>query len=145
MHSKRCLFNIEIQKINYGNPFSHSKTTIRQHRREFALGIASPWLSQSSLSATAPDASIFLVFFFTFSLLGFLIFKIASGKNWARITFIIMFVIGMLPTVSFVLGEFSRSLFVGALSVAQIGLQSYAIFLLFSQPGSAWFRKVAPA
>lgn len=110
-----------------------------------ALGLVKALMDYTHLSATAPAASIFLVFAFTFSLLGFLIFKISTGKNWARITFIIMFVIGMLPTVSFVLGEFSRSPIVGALSVAQIGLQGYALFLLFSRPGSGWFRKVARA
>lgn len=110
-----------------------------------AVGLVKMLLDFSNLSAVAPAAFTNFVLIFTFALIGFLIFKISAGRNWARITFLVMFVIGVLPTLPFVLGEFSRSAVVGALSVAQIGLQVYALFLLFTQPGSSWFRKVVPA
>lgn len=110
-----------------------------------AVGLVKMLMDFSNLSAVAPAAFTNFVLFFTFALIGFLIFKISAGRNWARITFLVMFIIGVLPTLPIVLGEFSRSAVVGALSVAQIGLQVYALFLLFTQPGSSWFRKVLPA
>ncbi|MEQ1535132.1 MAG: hypothetical protein ABL923_04580 [Burkholderiaceae bacterium] len=110
-----------------------------------AVGLVKMLMDFSYLSAVAPAAFTNFVLVFTFALIAFLIFKISVGRNWARITFLVMFVIGMLPTLPLMLGELSRSPVVGALSVAQVGLQVYALFLLFTQPGSVWFRKVASA
>jgi len=110
-----------------------------------AVGLVKILMDFSNLSAVAPAAFTNFVLVFTFALIAFLIFKISAGRNWARITFLVMFVIGMLPTLPLMLGEFSRSPVVGALSVAQVGLQVYALFLLFTQPGSVWFRKVTAA
>ena len=109
------------------------------------IGAAKALMDFTHISATSPAMSTLFVLVLTFALLGFLIYKISTGKNWARITFTIMFVLGMLPTVPYVMDEFSRSSIVGALSLAQIGLQGFSLYLLFSQPGGGWFRKVAPA
>lgn len=110
-----------------------------------AVGLVKMLMDLSNLSAVAPAAFTNVVLVFTFTLITFLIFKISAGRNWARITFLVMFVIGMLPRLPLMLGEFSRAPVVGALSVAQVGLQVYALFLLFTQPGSVWFRKVTAA
>lgn len=110
-----------------------------------AVGLVKMLMDFSNLSGMAAAAFTNFILIFTFALIAFLIFKISAGRNWARITFLVMFIIGVLPTLPIVLGEFSRSAVVGALSVAQIGLQVYALFLLFTQPGSSWFRKVVPA
>lgn len=109
-----------------------------------AVGLIKMLMDFSHLSA-APAALTNFVLVFTFALLSFLIFKISAGKNWARITFLIMFIVGMLPTLPIIFGEFSRSPVVGALSITQIGLQAYALFIIFTHPGSLWFQKVVPA
>lgn len=108
-----------------------------------AVGLVKMLMDLSSLSAIAPAAFTNFVMIFVFAFIAFLIFKISAGRNWARITFLVLFGIGMLPTLPLILAEFSRAPVVGALSVAQVGLQVYALFLLFTQPGSAWYRKVA--
>ena len=108
-----------------------------------AVGLVKMLMDFSNLSSVAPAAFTNFVLIFVFSLIGFLVFKISAGRNWARITFLVMFVIGMLPTLPLMFDEFSRAPVVGALSVAQVGLQVYALFLLFTQQGSTWFRKVA--
>lgn len=110
-----------------------------------AVGLVKMLMDFANLSAVAPAAFTNFVLVFTFALTTYLIFKILAGKNWARITFLVIFIIGMLPTLPLMLGEFSRSPVVGALSVAQVGLQIYALFLLFTRPGSLWFRKAAAA
>lgn len=110
-----------------------------------AVGLVKTAIEYSYLMTQASAAFTNGILLFTFSLIGFLIFKISTGRNWARITFLVLFIIGVLPTVLIVFGEFSRSPIVGTISVAQIGLQGHALFLLFTRPGSAWFRKVLPA
>jgi len=110
-----------------------------------AVGLVKMLMDFSNLSGMAPAAFTNIILIFTFALIAFLIFKISAGRNWARITLLVMFIIGVLPTLPIVLDDFSRSAVVGALTVAQIGLQVYALILLFTEPGSSWFRKVVPA
>lgn len=110
-----------------------------------AVGLVKMLMDFSNLSSMAPAAFTNFILIFTFALIAFLIFKISAGRDWARITFLVMFIIGILPALPIVLGELSRSAVVGVLSVAQIGLQVYALFLLFTRPGSSWFRKAVPA
>jgi hypothetical protein len=122
----------------------HVGTAVNLLWASLAVGLVKMLMDFLNLSAAAPAAFTNFVLIFTFALIGFLIFKISAGKNWARITFLVLFIIGVLPTLPIVLGEFSRSPVVGALSVAQIGLQLYALLLLFTPPGRSWFRKVVP-
>lgn len=110
-----------------------------------ALGLVKTLVDITHLSGVAPSVFTNTVLVLVFALNGFFIFKIAAGKNWARITYLVLFIIGVLPSIPIVLGEFSRSAVLGALSVAQVGLQACALFLLFSQPGAGWFRKAVPA
>ena len=110
-----------------------------------AIGVVKMLLDFSYLSGVASAAFTNFILIFTFVLIAFLISKISVGRNWARITFLFIFIIGVLPILPIVLGEFSRSAVVGALSVAQIGLQVYALFLLFTLPCSSWFRKTVDA
>jgi hypothetical protein len=104
-----------------------------------AAGLLKTMIDYSHLTSLTSAAFTNFVLVFTFALVGFLIFKISAGKNWARITFLVLFIVGVLPFLFIVLDEFSRSSTVGALSVTQISLQVYALFLLFTQPGSIWF------
>jgi len=110
-----------------------------------AVGLVKMLMDYSHLSSMASTSFTNFILIFTFALIAFLIFKISAGRNWARIAFLVLFITGVLPTLPIVLGEFSRSGVVGALSVTQTGLQIYALFLVFTFPGSSWFRKVMPA
>lgn len=110
-----------------------------------AIGVLKLLMELPYLRALAPAAFANLVLIIVFAFFLFLIFKIYAGRNWARITFLVLFVLGILPTLPTVLGEFARSPLIGTLSVVQVGLQIYALFLLFTKPGSAWFRKTVTA
>ncbi len=110
-----------------------------------AFGLVKILMDFTHVSAMASVGFTSFVLAFTFAIIIFLIFMISSGKNWARIAFLIMFVIGTIPALPVVLDEFGRAPAVGALSVVQLCLQVYALFLLFTSPGRAWFRKTTPA
>lgn len=97
-----------------------------------AVGVVKMLIDFLYYSALAPAAFTNFVLVCTFAFLAFLLTKISAGRNWARITFLVLFVLGMLPALPLMLGEFSRLPVVGALSVAQVGLQVYALFLLFT-------------
>jgi len=110
-----------------------------------AVGIAKVALDFTHLRAMAPVGFTLFVLVCTFAVLILLVLKIARGRNWARIVFLILFIIGTVPTLPVVRDELERAPLVGALSSLQIGLQIWVLVLLFTKPGSAWFRKAAPA
>lgn len=77
----------------------------------------------------------------TFALIGFLVFKIAAGRNWARILFLVLFAGGIVPALPVMFAEFAQSMVAGALSLVQNGCQIYALSLLFLSPEAVWFSR----
>ena len=76
-----------------------------------------------------------------------LIWKISQGRNWARVTFLILFITGfIIAAVSLPLTIRSGQLnLADEISVAvQILIQIYAAFLLAANPGKSWFSPPKP-
>ena len=69
----------------------------------------------------------------------FFIFMISKGRNWARITFLVLFIIG---TVMMVVGLVSGAPFGAAalMDVVQVLIQLVALVMLFSGESNAWFQ-----
>jgi hypothetical protein len=109
------------------------------------VGFAKGALDFTHLRAMAPVGFTVFVLVFTFAVLILLVLRIGAGRNWARIAFLILFIIGTVPTLPVVRDELERAPLVGALSILQLLLQIWALVLLFTRPGSAWFRRAAPA
>lgn len=110
-----------------------------------AVGLVKITMDFSHLASLGSAAIALGTFLAVFAVMSLLIFKIAAGRNWARISFVVFFVLGVLPAVPIVIDEFGRSGLLGLLSVLQTGLQLYALWLIFSQPGKAWFKKAVAA
>jgi hypothetical protein len=107
------------------------------------IGLVKSPMDEAFMSTTASLGAKFVSLAIVFGVVGFLVWKISARRNWARITFLVITVIGLVPWVPFLLNELSRSPVLGGLSVAIVGLQAWAIFLLFSPSGNRWFRKAA--
>jgi hypothetical protein len=69
-------------------------------------------------------------------LLSWLTYNISRGRNWARIAFLIAFVLG-----SPVLYLLQRTVIVRAASVVILVLELVALWLLFTGVGARWFRR----
>jgi len=115
-------------------------TAVKLLWTSLVVGVVKVLLDFQSLFAAGSVAFTTFVLISVFAVMGLLILKISLGRNWARITFLVLSVIGMLPMVPILADEFARLPLVGALSVVQMGLQGYALFLVFVQPGAGWFR-----
>jgi hypothetical protein len=76
-----------------------------------------------------------------FAIVALLTLAISAGHNWARITFLVFFVIGTLPYLGVLREVFATSAFFGVLSLLQALLQLGAMLLCFTRPGSLWFRR----
>jgi hypothetical protein len=86
---------------------------------------------------------IFLATFMAvvFSILGLLICKTSQGRNWARLTLLILFVPSLWPYAKTLVMMFHRSALLGGLSVIQTLLHSVGLYLVFTRPGSQWFKR----
>ncbi len=105
-----------------------------------AIGALKTPLNWAYLTSRASGAFNAFVIIFTFAVTAFFIWKIDQGKNWARIVFLVLFLLGVVPFVFIVRSEFARSPASGLLSTLQFGLQAVAFFLIFTSPGKEWFQ-----
>ena len=119
------------------------KTAVKVFWAVFAVGQVKGLLDFAHYSAMVPAAFIIYSWVASIAFFVFLIAKISAGRNWARILWLVSFALGM--PLNLALGmlsaEFTRAPVIGALSLLAVGMQVYALFLLFTQPGSVWFRK----
>jgi hypothetical protein len=76
----------------------------------------------------------------TIILIGLLAYAIGQGKNWSRITLLILFILGMLGYPLLVLNEFQTNPIIGIVSIVQMGIQLYALIILFSGESKEWFK-----
>ena len=109
-----------------------------------ALGAVHAAIIWGFLTSTSSVGMVLAIQIFSFLLVAWLAVKISAGRNWARITYLVLFLIG---TPAFVMGElqeFARAPIPGTLGLIQFGLQVGAIVLVFG-PGRRWFRRARRA
>lgn len=84
--------------------------------------------------ATSVDSVVVL------GLLALLTHKISHGRNWARITFLVLFLLGLpgIPSATSILWQ--QSPLVAVISLVVSGLQMGALYLVFIGDGARWFR-----
>jgi hypothetical protein len=75
-----------------------------------------------------------------FGLFALLVFKISRGRNWARITFLVIFLIGVPFAIPIYAQELKRNFLSGSLSVFMALLQLVAAYLLFRKNSNTWFK-----
>ncbi|PJE81059.1 hypothetical protein COU58_04535 [Candidatus Pacearchaeota archaeon CG10_big_fil_rev_8_21_14_0_10_32_42] len=86
-----------------------------------------------------------LIFTLYFSLLFlvFLIWKIGQGKNWARITYLVLFILGVPFTIyGYLTPTIEVSAFLIILRIAVMIVQIVALVFLFQKPSSDWFKSM---
>jgi hypothetical protein len=66
--------------------------------------------------------------------------KLAAGRNWARIVFLVLFVIGLPLALPGYIGELKTNPLHGSLSIVVAILQLIGIYLLFTKNSNLWFR-----
>lgn len=109
-----------------------------------AIGLIRLIVSYSSMAVIAKNhvasIAVSLVLIFSFGFTIYLISQVSSGRNWARIVYLILFVIGLLFSFMGIWFSFIKSFSSGLISFVQLFLQAYSVHLLFTQDSSAWFR-----
>jgi hypothetical protein len=73
----------------------------------------------------------------------FVVYKIFRGRNWARITYLVLFLLGIVFAVHGFTLLLERSPTRAALSLVVQAARFIALVLLFTRPSGAWFRPKA--
>ena len=78
----------------------------------------------------------------TIAIVVWLYLKISSGRNWARILFTILTIIGVPLSIPNLLMYFDISKFMFFLQLISLLLNIAALCLLFTQPASVWYKNL---
>ncbi len=110
-----------------------------------AMGGVRTVLEWTHITTIASSDFALITIVLTFVIQLWLIHKIDQGRNWSRILFALLFVIGIPFSIQPLLQSLSDSPLSGLLGLAQLGLQTIALFMLFSGGARCWFHPDEPA
>lgn len=77
----------------------------------------------------------------TLAFMAFISYMILLGRNWARVTYLVLFLIGFLMNIPDIIYYFKNVPIVGFISLIQTGLQTYALILLYNKESKEWYLK----
>lgn len=109
------------------------------------ISISIPSMLQMGVGGTYFEFIIGVTIFIYVLSLGFfafLIYKIRKGRNWAKITFLVLFAISILLSISSVIQSLTTNTLPEILSIIEILLETTAIVLLFQKKSSEWFNSM---
>ena len=95
-------------------------------------------LTQRASGAALILAALIVVSVFVLAF--FLVWKISSGRNWARIILLILVLINLPFAVLANVSELKRSVLSGALSILIEAILWIGTYLLFTRNSNLWFR-----
>ena len=104
------------------------------------IGIVRTVMDASVNAELAGVGFLIVVTLVTFAFLVFLIAMIGRGRTWARITFLVLLLLGLPLSILPLIRYFTISPISSVLGLAQEILQIVAIVFLFQQDASAWFK-----
>ncbi len=108
------------------------------------LGLIKGMLTSFKTSSHSSPVFIAIVLIVVFGLVSLLVFKISAGRNWARIAFTVLYLLGIPACVGlFVNKQIMQSPIDSIVMLIQTALQGYAMYLVFTKPGNSWFQKAA--
>ncbi|MXW81585.1 MAG: hypothetical protein F4Z57_21880 [Gemmatimonadetes bacterium] len=99
-------------------------------------------MESSTQAEVAAPAFVMFIAFFVLGIMWFFILMIGKGRNWARITFLVLFIIGTPFSVLPLMQSLAANPISGLLGIVQIIIQIVAIVFLFQKPSSDWFREI---
>lgn len=106
------------------------------------IGIIRSAIEFSHQAEQSSAKFVLFVMLFTFAFMSFFIHMIGKGKNWARITFLVLFIIGIPLSVLPMIQSLTHNPISGILGLVQSLLQVVAMVALFQNESSSWFKTI---
>jgi uncharacterized protein involved in response to NO len=109
-----------------------------------AVGVVKVIVAWRVIGSTGDDAIDFpfILTALIFVLNALLIRKIWQGRNWARVTLLVMFALGVLNTAASLVPQpgLHVSLLSAILQIVQLAIYAYALLLIYGPKGKRWFQ-----
>lgn len=99
--------------------------------------------AHATLAPTVSRSFAYAIVVFGVCINAFFVFKIFEGRNWARIVYLVFFLLGILFAVPSFIVLLGQSPAWVVLSLIGYVAQVVALVLLFTGSGSAWFKRQA--
>lgn len=131
-----------MQKKNRPNKISTAITLLWITIALSILHLILYYLGVIKIDSLNELSSSFILFTNLFSLafIAFLIYKIGKCRNWARITYLIFFIIGLPMSVPNSLPLWLTNPISGIIGIGGTILSIIALIFLFQKPSSNWFK-----
>lgn len=117
------------------------KTAVLLMWTAFLLSIIT---SYARVNSSEPGFALPIIYLFMivyFLLLALIVYQTSRGRNWARITYVVLTLLGWYGTIVEPIMSIKRAPVVGLLSIALIVLGLIAIILLFMPASNLWFKQ----
>ncbi len=105
-----------------------------------ALSLIRVFISPKSDTMLVYLPLAYVVLALIFFLKALLVYKIAKRRNWARISYLVIVVIGIFHVAPSLISEFGRAPIGGLLGFAVTAIQIVAVYLLFTSPCNALYK-----
>ena len=136
--------NAEVSDLPAQNITQSSSSVLRRATWilwvSFMIGVVNVALDWTYLTTLGSTKMAVGVLALTFGIIVFLTYHIGRGKNWARIVFLIMVLIG-LPSLLDLPATFSHSIIAGSFIVIITVLQLLALYIVFFTSARHSFKK----
>jgi len=107
------------------------------------------WIPEKIAGARWPEWVLFgAIGLIVFGLVFLLIYMIGGGKNWARIIYLVLYILMILSlplSIKRFLQSVSNGPALGILNLVQVVIQGIALWLVFQRDSSAWFKTMKQA
>jgi len=106
----------------------------------FALNLFITALDWRYQTSQVPPLVLILSQIFGLGIAVWLFWKIGVGRNWARIVYLVLLLVGLTAVVPEIMASAARAAHIAGLKMIELGLDIASMVLVFG-PGRDWFRK----
>jgi len=106
-----------------------------------ALGLVMSVVRISHTSLPVSSTLVYSILIISFAFSALCIYKISRGRNWARIIYLILLLLGMFKTVPSLILAIEHAPFSGSLSATVVAAQLVAMAFLFTGSSNGWFEQ----
>jgi len=108
------------------------------------IGVLRSTMDASMYTEVASPAFAMLITLFVLGVMGCFLFMIGKGRNWARIAFLVLFIISIPFAALPLMQSVGANPISGRIGIIQIIIQIVALVFLFQKLSSDWFRDMKP-
>jgi hypothetical protein len=104
------------------------------------IGVVRSALEWPQITRDAGPGFALMVLVITFGVLLWLTSRVARGRNWARIVYLVFFLVGLPFSIRPLLHALGYAPLSGMLGIIQVALQCLCLVLLFGVQARPWFH-----